>query len=335
MSAPEAFSRPTRPEPPIPGRAGGSYSGRMSEAAFIGALRAFATDPAARNLLDDAAVLAVGGETLILTHDMIVEGVHFLADDPPADIAWKLVAVNLSDLAAKGARPLGALLGFTLGDEAWDKAFAEGLRGALAAFDLPLLGGDTVAAPCRVLGLTAIGRAEGRVPSRAGARPGDHLWVSGTIGDAGAGLKALRGELARSEALIARYRNPRPRLEAGRRLAPIVTAMMDVSDGLLIDSARIAAASACGIDIALDSVPLSDAFLAACGQAKLEAATAGDDYELLFTTRADQASVILALGEEIGLPLSRIGRCTAGAGLGLSDNGKPVPLPAKLGFEHG
>jgi len=277
----------------------------------------------------------VGGETLVLTHDMIVEGIHYLPNDPPADVAWKLVAVNLSDLAAKGARPLGALLGFTLGDEIWDRAFADGLAAALAAFGLPLLGGDTVSAPARVLGLTAIGRATGPVPSRAGARPGDQLWVSGTIGDAGAGLKALRGALAESPALIERYRNPRPRLEAGERLAPIVSAMMDVSDGLLIDAARMAAASACGIDIALDSLPLSDAFLSACGEARLDAATAGDDYELLFAAGADMAPAILALAEELGLPFSRIGACVAGAGLTLSEAGAPVPLPPRLGFEHG
>jgi len=307
----------------------------MSESAFIGQLRAFATDPAARGLRDDAAVLEVGGETLVLTHDMIVEGVHYLPDDPPADVAWKLVAVNLSDLAAKGAQPLGALLGFTLGDGDWDGKFAEGLGTALAAFGLPLLGGDTVSAPIRVLGLTAIGRAAGPVPSRSGARAGDHLWVSGTIGDAGAGLKALRGEIARSAALIERYRTPRPRLDAGRRLAPIVTAMMDVSDGLLIDAARMAAASACGIDIALDSVPLSDAFLGACGEARICAATAGDDYELLFTAPPEAAPAVLALAEEIGLQFSRIGACVAGAGLTLSEAGTPVQLPPSLGFEHG
>jgi thiamine-monophosphate kinase len=306
-----------------------------AEAAFIDSLRAFATDPAARGLIDDAAVLDVGGETLVLTHDMIVEGVHFLPGDPPADVAWKLVAVNLSDLAAKGARPLGVLLGFTLGDEGWDRTFAEGLGAALTAFGLPLLGGDTVSAPARMLGLTAIGRATGPVPSRAGARPGDLLWVSGTIGDAGAGLKALRGEIARSDALVERYRNPRPRLEAGERLAPRVSAMMDVSDGLLIDAARMAAASACGIEIALDAVPLSDAYLAACGEARLEAAVAGDDYELLFAAGPDTAPALLALAEEIGLPFSRIGRCAAGAGLTLSEAGVPVPLPPRLGFEHG
>jgi thiamine-monophosphate kinase len=297
-----------------------------AEAAFIDSLRALATDPAARGLSDDAAVLEVGGETLVLTHDMIAEGVHYLAGDPPGDVAWKLVAVNLSDLAAKGARPLGVLLGFTLGEEGWDRAFAAGLAQALAAFDIPLLGGDTIAAPVRVLGLTAIGRAEGPVPSRGGARAGDLLWVSGTIGDAGAGLAALRrGE---DSPLIERYRTPRPRLEAGARLAPLVSAMMDVSDGLLIDAARLAAASGCAVAIELDSIPLSQG-------TPLEAATAGDDYELLFAAPADSAAAILALAEEIGLPLSRIGRCTAGAGLGLTDRGAPVPLPARLGFEHG
>jgi thiamine-monophosphate kinase len=279
-------------------------------------------------------VLEVGGEALVLTHDMIVEGVHYLPGDPPADVAWKLVAVNLSDLAAKGARPLGVLLGFTLGDAQWDKAFADGLGKALAAFGLPLLGGDTVSAPARVLGLTAIGRAAGPVPARSGARPGDSLWVSGAIGDAGAGLRILKGELGESAALVERYRTPRPRLEAGERLAPLVSAMMDVSDGLLIDAARMAAASGCAAGIELDSVPLSQAFLALLGEARLEAATGGDDYELLFAAAEGTAPTILALADEIGLPLSRIGRFVAGAGLRLTDRGQPVPLPASLGFEH-
>jgi thiamine-monophosphate kinase len=305
------------------------------EAAFIASLRALATDLAARGLEDDAAVLEVGGETLVLTHDMIVEGVHFLPGDPPADVAWKLVAVNLSDLAAKGARPIGVLLGFTLGDEAWDRAFADGLGAALASFGLPLLGGDTVSAPARVLGLTAIGRAAHPPPSRSGARPGDLLWVSGTIGDAGAGLRVLKGEIGPSDALAERYRNPRPRLEAGERLAPLVAAMMDVSDGLLIDASRLAAASGCAVRIELDSLPLSEAYLALLGETRMEAATAGDDYELLFATEAARTPAILALADEIGLPFSRIGRFEAGAGLALSDRGAPVPPPARLGFEHG
>ena len=297
-------------------------------------MRAFATDPAARGLADDAAVLELGGETLVLTHDMLVEGVHFLPGDPPGDVAWKLVAVNLSDLAGKGASPLGALLGFTLSETEWDRAFADGLGRALAAFGLPLLGGDTVSAPLRVLGLTAIGRAAGPVPARCGARPGDLLWVSGTIGDAGAGLEALRRGIDAPN-LIERYRTPRPRLEAGGRLATLVSAMMDVSDGLLLDSARMAAASGCAARIELESLPLSEAYLVARGESRLAAATAGDDYELLFAANEAAAPAILALAGEIGLPFSRIGRFEAGAGLTLAERGAPVPLPASLGFEHG
>jgi thiamine-monophosphate kinase len=308
-----------------------------AETAFIDLLRPLATSAAARGLADDAAVLEVGGTTLVLTHDVIAQGVHFLPDDPPGDVAWKLVAVNLSDLAAKGARPLGVLLGFALGDEAWDRAFVEGLGIALHAFGLPLLGGDTVSAP-RVLGLTAIGEATGPVPSRSGARPGDHLWVSGTIGDSGAGLRGLRAELPRDAALIERYRNPRPRLEAGQRLAPLVTAMMDVSDGLLIDASRMAAASAVGFHIDLSLVPLSEAYRATAGEdcaARLAAATAGDDYELLFAAPAERAADVLSLSEAIGLPLNRIGAVTDGAGLRLTDGGEAVALPRRLGWEHG
>lgn len=276
----------------------------------------------------------MGGETLVLTHDLIVEGVHFLSSDPPADVAWKLLAVNLSDLAGKGARPLGVLLGFTLGDSAWDSAFADGLGAALAAFGVPLLGGDTVSAPARVLGLTAIGRAGAAVPARGGARPGDLLWVTGTIGDSGAGLAALRDGID-SPALVERYRTPSPRLEAGERLAPLVSAMMDVSDGLLIDSARMASASGCAVSIALDSLPLSEAYVERNGEARLEAATSGDDYELLFAAEAGAAAALLALAEEIGLPFSRIGRFEQGEGLALTDRGAAVAPPASLGYRHG
>jgi thiamine-monophosphate kinase len=306
-----------------------------AESAFIDSLRPLAFHQAARGLADDAAVIEVGGETLVLTHDMIVEGVHYLPSDPPGDVAWKLVAVNLSDLAAKGARPIGVLLGFTLSEESWDRAFADGLGTALGAFGTSLLGGDTSASPHRVLGLTAIGRAAGPAPARGGARPGDLLWVSGMIGDAGAGLRILREDPGAAGALVERYRNPRPRLEAGERLAPLVSAMMDVSDGLLIDAGRMAAASACGLTIELDSVPLSEAWLALPGGARLDAVTLGDDYELLFAADQAAAPAILALADEIGLPFSRIGRFRVGAGLFLTDRGAPVPLPERLGYEHG
>ena len=312
----------------------------MNEAGFIAALRALAIDPAARDLMDDAAVLQFGGGRLVLTHDMLVEGVHYRADDPPGDVAWKLVAVNLSDLAGKGARPVGALLGYALGEDGWDRAFVAGLTTALHGFGLPLLGGDTVAMPDgapRALSLTAIGAADGPVPARSGARPGDHLWVSGSIGDAGAGLKLLEAGLGEPAGLIERYRNPRPRLEAGQRLAGLVSAMMDVSDGLLIDAARMAEASGCRAEIALDTVPLSDALLAWSGgdrAARIDAVTAGDDYELLFAAPASSSAQILAAGEAIGLPLSRVGEMGEGKGLMMTDSGEAVALPERLGFEH-
>jgi thiamine-monophosphate kinase len=276
--------------------------------------------------------LDFGGRKLVLTKDMLVEGVHFRPDDPPGDVAWKLLAVNLSDLAGKGARPLGVLLGYSLGDANWDADFVKGLQFALESFNIPLLGGDTVRGNGpRTLALTAVGEAEGPVPSRAGGRPGDHLWVSGSIGDSGAGLRGL------GEALVERYRNPRPRLEAGQRLAPLVSAMMDVSDGLLIDASRLAAASGVAAQMDLALVPLSEAFLAALGderEVRLAAATAGDDYELLFAASPGQSAEILALQDELGLPLSRIGALARGAGLSLTDGGEAVAVPPRLGWEH-
>lgn len=303
-------------------------------------MRALAVDPAARGLLDDAAVLPTTGADLVMTHDMLVEGVHFLSTDPPGDVAWKLVAVNLSDLAAKGARPRGVLLGFCLGDRAWDAAFVAGLGPALDAMDVALLGGDTVArSGARVLSLTAIGTApEGGAPSRADARPGDDLWVSGTIGDAEPGLRIAGGDLDGPAALLDRYRRPRPRTALGIALAPHVRAMMDVSDGLLIDAARLAAASGVAAVIDLDAMPLSDAFVRFAGTdraARLEAATAGDDYELLFAASPDARVAIDSCAVAAGTPIVCIGRVEPGSGLRLHDADGPVPLPDRLGYEHG
>jgi thiamine-monophosphate kinase len=313
-----------------------------SESEFIASLRSLASDPAARGLLDDTAVLVVGGTKLVLTHDMIVEGVHFLPGDPPADVAWKLLAVNLSDLAAKGARPTGALLGYSLAaDTHWDVSFVAGLTSAMKAYGVPLLGGDTVQAPegaPRTLGLTLIGEATGSVPSRAGAKAGDILWVSGAIGDAGAGLRIAKGEISGSANLVHRYRLPRPRLEAGQMLAPLVSAMMDVSDGLLIDTGRLASASQLAARVELENIPLSVDYIDAVGEgraARLQAAVAGDDYELLFTASEDRSSEILVLSEKLGLSLSRIGRLELGFGLDLTDCGDPVSLSDRLGYEHG
>lgn len=302
----------------------------MTEAEFLEALRALPLHPAARGLTDDAAVLPAGTTpATVLTSDLLVEGVHFLSDDPAGTVAWKLLANNLSDLAAKGATPVGVLLGYPLGDDGWDRAFLAGLGVALATFDCPLLGGDTVRQPAgspRFLSLTAIGHSA-VTPARDGARAGDALWVTGTIGDAGAGLAiALGGE--GPQALLDRYRRPTPRLAEGRTLAPVVHAMMDVSDGLLLDASRMAAASGLGVAIDLADVPRSADLLRHAGDspaARLAAATAGDDYELLFA---------LPAGVTPPVPATQVGRFLAEPGLVLTDNGAPIPLPTRLGFQH-
>lgn len=310
-----------------------------TESAFIAALRAIATDPAARGLLDDAAVLPVPAGNLVLTHDMLVEGVHFLPTDPPGDVAWKLVAVNLSDLAAKGATPLGVLMGYGLtGDTGWDAAFVAGLGNALAAFGVPLLGGDTVAQPpaqARALGLTAIGAGHASVPARSGAQTGDALYVTGTIGDARLGLHIASNALSGPATLLDSYRRPQPRLAAGRALARDVHAMADVSDGLLIDAARMAAASKLAVHIDLDAVPLSSDGIALGGDdraARLSAATGGDDYELIFAAPVALETRLCALTAP--LPIVRVGIFSAGTGITASDRNGAVTLPARLGYEH-
>lgn len=288
------------------------------EAAFIAALRGLALHSAARGLADDCAVLEVGGETLILTHDMMVEGVHWLPAQDPADVAWKLLATNLSDLASKGAEPIGVLLGYSLAAD--NARFAEGLGAALAHFGVPLLGGDTVRNPGpQALGLTALGRATCRpVPSRSGAQAGDGVWITGPVGAAMLGFEALTAGNTSADA--AAYRRPVPRLAEGRTLAPLVTAMMDVSDGLLLDATRMAEAS--GVTIALDpaSIPLPADLPP--GRAR-DALSWGDDYELLFTFPPGAAPPCLA---------HRIGAvCPRGAvPLLLGD----TPADGPLGFEH-
>ncbi len=302
----------------------------------IDRLRRIATAPEARGLLDDVAVLG----DLVLTHDAIAEGVHFRSRDPASSVGWKLVAVNLSDLAAKGAIPTGALLSLTLtGDGSWENDFLTGVEQACESYDLPLIGGDTIALPegaPRVLGMTAIGKKGERVPGRADAKPGDWLWLVGTLGDAAAGLELLKTDPHSVGPLIDVYRRPVPLLFAGRVLAPVANAMMDVSDGLLLDGLRMAKASNCAIEIALDCLPMSSAFVAERGaelDAHLFAATGGDDYALLITLPAGDDPETLSLPE--GTRISRIGIISEGQpGLSLSWRGTPVELPERLGFEH-
>lgn len=309
-----------------------------AEADFIGRLRTLATHPAARGLLDDAAVLDLAAGKLVATHDMLVEGVHYLPDADPADVAWRLVATNLSDLAAKGAVPIGVLLGYSLRDADWDAAFIDGLGVALEAFDVGLLGGDTVTGRgARTLGMTALGTTA-HAPDRRGARAGDVLWVTGTIGDAGLGLALARAGRIEPVALLDAYRRPRPQLAAGQALAPRVSAMADVSDGLLIDAARIAAASGLAVSIDLAAVPLSPAAIEHAGEdraARIAAATAGDDYQLLFAAPPAAASTLLTLCQGIGVRITAVGALAEGSGIALHDGDGAVPLPAQLGYEHG
>jgi thiamine-monophosphate kinase len=308
----------------------------MREREIIERLRRFATAPEARGLLDDVAVL----DSLVITHDSIAEGVHFLPADPPASVGWKLVAVNLSDLAGKGAEPAGALLSLAMrGEGSWESEFLTGVEHACESYGLPLIGGDTIALPegaPRVLGLTAIGRAGAQVPNRAGGRAGDALWLVGTVGDAAAGLAHLQADPHATGPLVDIYRRPIPQLRAGQTVAPHAHAMMDVSDGLLLDARRMAEASGCAIEIALDILPLSAAFTAAMGsdaQAHLFAATGGDDYALLAALPSELDLATLSLPE--GTRIARIGLLSAGEPrLSLSWHGEPLELPERLGFEH-
>jgi len=286
------------------------------EAAFIAALRALATHPAARGLTDDAAVLEIGGEALVLTHDMMVEGVHFLPDQDMADVAWKLVARNLSDLAAKGAEPLGVLLGFMLGED--DARFADGLAEVLAAYDVPLLGGDTSSGgPPRTFGMTAIGRATHcPVPSRAGIQTGDTLWLTGAVGGAMVGFEAMQGGAAGNAAFL----RPAPRVSEGRALAPFVSAMMDVSDGVLLDAWRMAEASEVSLSIYSSSAPI-----AAPEDRRLDALRWGDDYELLFTLPPGTAPVV---------PATCIGQAEPRGFAPLYLDSQPIMNSEGLGWQH-
>ena len=286
------------------------------EHAFIAALRAVATTPGARGLADDAALLEVGGETLVLTHDMLIAGVHFLNEQDPADVAWKLVATNVSDLAAKGAEPVGALLGYQLGAD--DARFLEGLNEALTHYRMPLLGGDTVGgAGPQAMGLTAIGRATHRpVPARSGAQAGDEVWMTGAVGAAMLGLEALRTGSGDSSA----YRRPQARLAEGLALAPLVSAMMDISDGLLLDAMRMGEASGTTLSLSSAAIPI-----AAPESRRAEALRWGDDYELLFTVPA---------GTAIPVPATCIGTVLPFTSAALLLDGQPLATTDTAGYQH-
>jgi thiamine-monophosphate kinase len=305
-----------------------------------------ATDPGALGLVDDAAVLKCGGDDLVVTTDAIVEGVHFLAGDPPETVAKKALRVNLSDLAAKGATPAGFVLTLALrdADERWLAPFARGLGDDAAAFHCPLLGGDTVSTPGPLtISITAFGRVPpGGMILRSRAEPGDRIVVSGTIGDAALGLAILKGKVmvdaAVRETLLGRYRVPQPRIGLAGALRNYARAAMDVSDGLAGDLAKLCAASGVSAMIDAASVPLSAVArgLMEQGQTSLETAVSGgDDYEILCTIAEDRFEAFARAARGVGVAVTPIGVVIAGktAPKWLDAEGKEIALP-RLSYSH-
>jgi thiamine-monophosphate kinase len=300
---------------------------RPSEDDLIARFFAPLAAPEGLGLLDDAAVLTPpAGADLVITTDAIVAGVHFFADDPPAAVARKALRVNLSDLAAKGAEPLGFLLALALpGDWTadWLAAFARGLGEDAAAYRCPLFGGDTVKTPGPLMvSITALGRVEsGRMVARTGVRPGDMLYVSGTIGDAALGLKARLGLLPFLAAepcnfLLDRYWLPRPRLALAPVLARFAHGGMDVSDGLVGDLTKMLRVSGASARVELAKLPLSAAADAAIAgdPALFEiAATGGDDYEILAAVAPERARAFEAAAAKAGVAVTQVGQAVAGA----------------------
>lgn len=303
-------------------------------------------------LRDDAARLQpTPGHDLILTVDGLAAGVHFLPDDRPASIARKALAVNVSDLAAKGAEPSGFLLTLALPadwTEAWLEGFAEGLAEAAEAFHCPLLGGDTVRANGPLwLSVTALGQVPtGRMIRREGARPGDRICVTGTIGDAALGLALRRGDGpawgsglsgAEQEFLVDRYLHPRPRLAAAKGLREHASAAMDISDGLAGDLAKMMRVSAASATVDLEALPVSPAARAALqtdpGLLDL-LVTGGDDYEILCAVPDNRLAAFLAASASAGVAAAAIGIVEAGEGLPVFRHGGSERHYEQGSFSH-
>jgi thiamine-monophosphate kinase len=307
--------------------------------------RPLATDPGAFDLGDDAAILAASGEDIVVTTDAVVEGVHFLPDDPPDTVARKALRVNLSDLAAKGASPAGFVLTLALrsADDAWLTPFARGLGSDVGLFGCSLLGGDTVSTPGpAMISITAFGRVPtGRMVHRSGAKPGDRIVVTGTIGDAALGLNILTGGAATALAdaaakamLIGRYRVPQPRNALATAVRDHAHAAMDVSDGLAGDLAKLCAASGVSAVIDAPSIPLSAAAaeLLARGTVGIETiVSSGDDYEILCAIPEASFETFAQAAGHAGVAVTSIGTVIAGASAPrfLSGDGREIALPRR------
>ena len=311
--------------------------------------RPLATDPGAFNLGDDAAILKASGDDIVVTTDAIVEGVHFLPDDPPDTVARKALRVNLSDLAAKGATPAGFVLTLALraADDAWLTPFARGLGSDAGLFDCPLLGGDTVSTPGPLtISITAFGRVPvGKMVRRSGAKPGDRVVVTGTIGDAALGLDILKGGAAAALAdtgakamLIGRYRVPQPRNALAKAVRDHAHAAIDVSDGLAGDLAKLCGVSGVSAVIDAPSIPLSAAAAALLARGTVgidEIVSGGDDYEILCTIAEDRFEAFVQAAGHAGVAVTSIGMVVAGSSVPrfLDGEGREIALP-RLSYSH-
>ena len=313
--------------------------------------RPLATDPGAFGLVDDAALLSAHGDEIVVTTDAIVEGVHFLSDDPPDTVARKALRVNLSDLAAKGAEPAGFVLTLALrsAEDAWLAPFARALGEDAKHYGCPLLGGDTVSTPGPVMiSVTAFGRvAPGKMVHRSGARPGDRLVVTGTIGDAALGLDilkrgavaaALAQDAAATKMLVGRYREPQPRSALARAVRDHASAAMDVSDGLAGDLAKLCAASGVSAVIDAPGIPFSAAAAALLGRGVIgvEAiVSGGDDYEILCAVPEAEFEAFAQAARRAEVAVTSIGTVIAGPSAPQFLNGQGEAISLKrLSFSH-
>ncbi|PLA74308.1 thiamine-phosphate kinase [Hydrogenovibrio sp. SC-1] len=301
---------------------------------------------------DDGAVLSCQpGSQLVVVTDTLIEGVHFLRETEAYDIAWKALAVNLSDLAAMGAVPAFFSLALTLprsllgsqNSQAWLKSFSRGLSDLASQYDIALVGGDTTHADQLSITITAQGWVEtGQAITRGGAQPGDDIYVSGTIGDGGLGLKMLQSSthssnvLAENSAVI-KLNRPQPRLDLGRALQGVATSAIDISDGLLADLNHILQVSAVGAVVETTDIPISEGMQQYLAEIKDWAFPfrCGDDYELCFTVPRSKVDLVVQISDELALPLTRIGQISKDQGrLLLEKGGQLVTLDKGLGFEH-
>ena len=306
-----------------------------------------ATDRGALGLSDDGALFDLpAGHEAVVTTDAMVSGIHFFANDRPDTIGWKLLAVNLSDLAAMGATPLGYTLALGLPadwNSDWLGAFSLGLKTCQERYGTSLLGGDTVrSGGVFWAAITAFGAVpKGSALRRNGARTGDAIWVSGTVGDAALAVQLRNGwtppAAVERAGLDHRLDLPEPRLALGQALRGIATAALDISDGLAADLGHICETSEVGAIVQLADVPLSPTgrgLLARDPDVAVTVLTGGDDYELLFTSPADADEQVYRAAEAAGTPVARIGRITPGFGVRIVDGqGHDLNLP-HLGFTH-